>query len=113
MKKTIAFVITLLSLQSYSRADEGTLIAFMLEKEAVKVKHYEARVRSFFYGNEFYLFVTETFKDIRLVVAPPSSIGNFGGETDNWIWPRHTGDFSLFRIYANKDNKPAEYAADN
>src|SRR5258705_2075417 len=88
-------------------------VSSVIEKEAAKETHYEAKVRSFFYGNEFYLFVTETFKDIRLVVAPPSSIGNFGGETDNWIWPRHTGDFSLFRIYANKDNEPAEYAADN
>jgi hypothetical protein len=90
-----------------------TAISSTIEKEAVKGTHYDAKVRSFFYGNEFYLFVTETFKDIRLVVAPPSSIGNFGGETDNWIWPRHTGDFSLFRIYANKDNKPAEYSTDN
>jgi len=59
------------------------------------------------------MFITETFKDIRLVGAPPSSIGKFGGDTDNWMWPRHTGDFSLFRIYANKDNKPAEYSEDN
>lgn len=88
-------------------------VSTALEKEATKDTHYDAKVRSFYYGNEFYLFVTETFKDIRLVVAPPSSIGNYGGETDNWIWPRHTGDFSLFRIYANKDNKPAEYSADN
>src|SRR5258706_297634 len=88
-------------------------ISSTIEKEAVKETHYDAKVRSFFYGNEFYLFVTETFKDIRLVVAPPSAIGNFGGETDNWIWPRHTGDFSLFRIYAGKDNKPADYSADN
>jgi hypothetical protein len=84
-----------------------------LEKEAVKGTHYEAYIRPFFYGNEYYMFVVETFKDVRLVGAPPSSIGKFGGETDNWVWPRHTGDFSLFRIYANKDNKPAEYSADN
>ena len=88
-------------------------VSTAMEKEATKDTHYDAKVRSFYYGNEFYLFVTEVFKDIRLVVAPPSSIGNFGGETDNWIWPRHTGDFSLFRIYANKDNKPAEFSADN
>jgi hypothetical protein len=88
-------------------------VSSAIEKDAIKETHYDARVRNFFYGNEFYLFVTETFKDIRLVVAPPSAIGNFGGETDNWVWPRHTGDFSLFRIYANKDNKPAEYSADN
>ena len=84
-----------------------------IEKEATKDTHYEAKVRSFYYGNEFYLFVTETFKDIRLVVAPPSAIGNFGGETDNWIWPRHTCDFSLFRIYANKENNSADYSPDN
>ncbi len=84
-----------------------------IEKEAVKGTHYDAYIRPFFYGNEYYMFVVETFKDVRLVGAPPSSIGKFGGETDNWVWPRHTGDFSLFRIYANKDNKPAEYSKDN
>ena len=78
-----------------------------------KDSHYEAYIRPFFYGNEYYMFVTETFKDIRLVGAPPSAIGKFGGDTDNWMWPRHTGDFSLFRIYAGKDNKPAEYAEEN
>ncbi|MBK7439973.1 MAG: S46 family peptidase [Bacteroidetes bacterium] len=84
-----------------------------LEKQYKKGTHYEATVRAFFYGNEFYLFLTETFKDIRLVGAPPSSVGNFGGETDNWVWPRHTGDFSMFRIYAGADNKPANYDANN
>ncbi|MCB0741901.1 MAG: S46 family peptidase, partial [Chitinophagaceae bacterium] len=64
-------------------------------------------VRAFFNGNQYFLFVTETYNDIRLVGAPPSSIGNFGKDTDNWNWPRHTGDFSMFRIYAGKDNKPA------
>lgn len=84
-----------------------------LTKEATKDTHYGAYIRPFFYGNEYYMFVTETFKDVRLVGAPPSSIGKFGGDTDNWMWPRHTGDFSIFRIYANKDNKPAEYSKDN
>ena len=74
---------------------------------------YNANVRGFFDGNEFYLFVYQTFKDIRLVGTPPEAIGKFGGDTDNWMWPRHTGDFSMFRVYANKDNKPAAYAADN
>lgn len=83
------------------------------EKKAVEGTHYEAYTRPFYYGNQYYLFVTETFKDIRMVGAPPSAIGKFGGDTDNWVWPRHTGDFSIFRIYANKDNKPAPYAADN
>ena len=84
-----------------------------IEKEAVEDSVYNATVKPYFYGNEFYLSVTETFKDIRLVGAPPSNIGKFGGDTDNWMWPRHTGDFSLFRIYVNKDNQPAEYSKDN
>ncbi len=70
-------------------------------------------IRSFFEGNQYVLFVTEVYKDVRLVGAPPSSIGKFGSDTDNWVWPRHTGDFALFRIYAGKDNKPAEYSKDN
>ncbi|MFN4315373.1 MAG: S46 family peptidase [Chitinophagaceae bacterium] len=70
-------------------------------------------IRSFFEGNQYYLFVTETYNDVRLVGAPPSSIGNFGKDSDNWMWPRHTGDFSMFRIYAGKDNKPAPYSPDN
>ena len=73
----------------------------------------ENRIRTFYEGNQYMLFVVETYKDIRLVGAPPSSIGKFGSDTDNWIWPRHTGDFSLFRIYADKNNRPAEYSADN
>lgn len=73
----------------------------------------ENKIKTFYEGNQYILFVTETFKDIRLVGAPPSSIGKFGSDTDNWVWPRHTGDFSLFRIYANKDNKPAEYSKEN
>lgn len=70
-------------------------------------------VRPFFEGNQYFLFTTETYNDVRLVGAPPSAIGNFGKDTDNWVWPRHTGDFSMFRIYAGKDNKPANYSADN
>ena len=84
-----------------------------IEKEAVAGTHYEAFIKPFFYGNDYYLFVVETFKDVRMVGAPPSSIGKFGGESDNWMWPRHNADFSVFRIYANKDNKPAEYSKDN
>ena len=74
---------------------------------------YQAKIKSFFKGNQYYMIVTETFKDIRLVGAPPSNIGKFGGDTDNWMWPRHTGDFSLFRIYVGPDGKPAEYSEDN
>ncbi len=84
-----------------------------IKDEATKDTHYEAVVKPFFYGNQYYLFVNEIFKDIRLVGAPPSSIGNFGGDSDNWMWPRHTGDFSLFRIYSNQNNQPAEYSEDN
>ena len=71
------------------------------------------KIRPFFKGNQYFLFVTERFEDIRLVGAPPSSIGKFGSDTDNWVWPRHTGDFSLFRIYADKNNRPAKYSKDN
>ncbi len=70
-------------------------------------------VRAFFEGNQYFAFVQERYTDIRLVGAPPSSIGKFGGDTDNWMWPRHTGDFSIFRVYANADNKPAKYSPEN
>jgi hypothetical protein len=84
-----------------------------LVKKAVEGTHFEAEVKAFDYGNAYYLMVKEVFKDIRFVGTPPNSIGKFGGDTDNWVWPRHTGDFSVFRIYVGKDNKPAPYAADN
>ena len=74
---------------------------------------FKVQVKSFYYGNLYYSFTYNVFNDVRLVGAPPSSIGKFGGDTDNWMWPRHTGDFTMFRIYANKENKPAEYAEDN
>ena len=76
-------------------------------------KSIKATVEALYYGNQYFLFVYREYSDIRLVGAPPSSIGKFGGETDNWMWPRHTGDFSLFRIYADKDNNPAEYSPEN
>ena len=84
-----------------------------IQKEAVEGTLYSASVRPFYMGNQYFLFVNETFRDVRLVGAPPSAIGKFGGDTDNWIWPRHTGDFSLFRIYADKNNEPADYSRDN
>jgi hypothetical protein len=84
-----------------------------IRQKAVEGTHYTAIVRPFYMGNQYFLLVNETFRDVRLVGAPPSAIGKFGGETDNWVWPRHTGDFSLFRIYAGKDNKPATYSEDN
>lgn len=87
--------------------------SFEIQKEATDDTHYDARVQSLFEGNRYYLFVYETFRDVRLVGAPPKSIGKFGGDTDNWMWPRHTGDFALFRVYAGPDGKPASYAEDN
>ncbi len=84
-----------------------------LSKTLPKESWQENSIRTFFDGNQYILFITETFRDVRLVGAPPSSIGKFGSDTDNWVWPRHTGDFSLFRIYADKNNKPAAYSKDN
>ncbi|MDY0102203.1 MAG: S46 family peptidase [Lentimicrobium sp.] len=84
-----------------------------IEDEATNGNGYQARVASFFNGNEFYLFVYEVFRDVRLVGAPPSSIGKFGADTDNWMWPRHTGDFSIFRVYSAADGSPADYSKDN
>lgn len=84
-----------------------------IEAQAVEGTHLRAKVNPFYGGNEYYLSVYEIFTDVRLVGAPPSAIGKFGGDTDNWAWPRHTGDFSIFRIYAGPDNKPAPYSAEN
>ncbi|MCK4991789.1 MAG: S46 family peptidase, partial [Bacteroidales bacterium] len=84
-----------------------------LIKEATEGNHYSAIVRPFYYGNAYYMFVYETFTDVRLVGAPPESIGNFGADQDNWMWPRHTGDFSIFRVYASEENKPAAYDPSN
>jgi hypothetical protein len=84
-----------------------------LMDEATSGNHYDAVVRPFYYGNAYYLFVYEVFRDVRLVGAPPYSIGNFGGDTDNWEWPRHTGDFSLFRVYADARNRPIPYDPSN
>ncbi|NSL89539.1 S46 family peptidase [Chitinophaga sp. Mgbs1] len=81
--------------------------------KAISGTGYEAKVVPMFKGNQYLLFVYERYKDIRLVGTPPESVGKFGGDTDNWEWPRHTGDFSVFRVYAGKDGKPAPYAADN
>ena len=85
----------------------------LAENAVAENPHCDARVQSFYNNNAYYLIVTKTFKDIRFVGAPPSSIGKFGADTDNWMWPRHTGDFSMFRVYADKDNNPAEYSEDN
>ena len=81
--------------------------------EAIKGTHYNARVGAFYSGNQYFLLVYEVFSDVRLVGTPPNSIGKFGHDTDNWMWPRHTGDFSVFRVYMSPDGKPAQYSKDN
>ncbi|NRA11471.1 MAG: S46 family peptidase [Crocinitomicaceae bacterium] len=81
--------------------------------EALRNNEYSAKISAFNQGNDYYMVIKETFTDVRLVGAPPSSIGKFGGDTDNWVWPRHTGDFSVFRIYANSDNKPSAVSDSN
>jgi hypothetical protein len=101
------------SMTQEQRAAKIAELSKILEKQAVEGTHYEAFVRDFFDGNEFYLFVKETFKDVRLIGTPPQSAGKYGGDTDNWMWPRHTADFSMFRIYAGADNKPSAYSASN
>lgn len=85
----------------------------VIKTEATEDNSYICKVKSFYEGNEFYMFMYERFSDIRLVGAPPSSVGKYGGDTDNWMWPRHTGDFSMFRIYAAPDGTPAAYAEEN
>ena len=81
--------------------------------KAVEGTHYKAIIKPFYYGNQSFMYVNEVFTDVRLVGAPPSNIGKFGGDTDNWMWPRHTGDFSMFRVYADQNNRPAPYSKDN
>ncbi|MDB5274671.1 MAG: dipeptidyl-peptidase 7, Serine peptidase family [Chitinophagaceae bacterium] len=88
-------------------------VSDVLQRNAIRGTHYTAEVKSFYERNAFYLFVNETYKDVRLVGVPPSAIGKFGGDTDNWMWPRHTGDFCLFRVYAGTDGKPADYSPNN
>lgn len=84
-----------------------------IKKKATENNHYQAIIKPFYYGNQYFMYVNEVFTDVRLVGAPPSNIGKFGGDTDNWMWPRHTGDFSVFRVYADKDGKPRDYSKDN
>ena len=89
---------------------QNALVAEMNEGDT---NGYTYEVKSFYYGNEYYMFVYNTYRDIRLVAAPPESVGKYGGDTDNWMWPRHTGDFTMLRIYADADNNPADYSEDN
>ena len=95
------------------RLAAGETVESLIAAAEAEGTGYRAAIEQMYYGNQQFLFLYEQFDDVRLVGAPPSSIGKFGGDTDNWIWPRHTGDFSVFRIYASPDNKPAAYAADN
>jgi hypothetical protein len=95
------------------RAAKVNQLGSELSNKAKEGTHYEASVTEFAKGNAYYLLVFERFTDIRLVGAPPQSVGKYGGDTDNWEWPRHTGDFSVFRIYTAKDGKPATYSKDN
>ena len=102
--------------ESMSQSDRDSrirTISSTITSEATQGTHYEAIIRDMFEGNRYFLFVTETFLDVRLVGAPPESIGKYGGNTDNWMWPRHTGDFSMFRVYTNPQGEPAEYSPDN
>ena len=85
----------------------------LIDEVTKEGKGLRATVEALYYGNQYFLFLYRQYEDVRLVGAPPSSIGKFGGDTDNWMWPRHTGDFSMFRIYADKDNNPAPYSEDN
>ncbi|MGC9341529.1 MAG: S46 family peptidase, partial [Bacteroidales bacterium] len=96
-----------------ARSDELELLTNDIIDDATEGTHYDAYIRPFFNGNQYILFVNETFRDVRLVGAPPESIGKFGHDTDNWMWPRHTGDFSLFRVYTGPDGKPADYSEGN
>ena len=101
-----------------SEDDRNTLIgknqdALIGELQSADTNGYQYEINSFYYGNEYYMSVYNTYNDIRLVAAPPESVGKYGGDTDNWMWPRHTGDFSMLRIYADKDNNPASYSEDN
>ena len=102
-----------LSTEAERDAKEAELIAKIRKADNLDEKKFRVTVQSFYGGNTYYKIVYKTYRDVRMVGAPPSSIGKFGADTDNWMWPRHTGDFSIFRIYADKDGNPAEYSADN
>ncbi len=101
------------TLQESTRDSIIAVRAKNLEKGYKYTSGYDATIKPYYNGNQYWVILSETFKDIRLVGFPPNGIGAFGGDTDNWMWPRHTGDFSIFRVYAGKDNKPADYSKDN
>lgn len=102
--------------EGMSEGDRETTIENNIKAVSAKATegtHYKAVIKPFYYGNQYFMYVNEVFTDVRLVGAPPSNIGKFGGDTDNWMWPRHTGDFSMFRVYVDSNNKPAAYSKDN
>ena len=102
--------------EGMSEGDRETTIENNIKAVSAKATegtHYKAVIKPFYYGNQYFMYVNEVFTDVRLVGAPPSNIGKFGGDTDNWMWPRHTGDFSMFRVYVDGNNKPAAYSKDN
>ena len=102
--------------EGMSEGDRETTIENNIKAVSAKATegtHYTAVIKPFYYGNQYFMYVNEVFTDVRLVGAPPSNIGKFGGDTDNWMWPRHTGDFSMFRVYVDGNNKPAAYSKDN
>ena len=102
--------------EGMSEGDRETTIENNIKAVSAKATegtHYKAVIKPFYYGNQYFMYVNEVFTDVRLVGAPPSNIGKFGGDTDNWMWPRHTGDFSMFRVYVDGSNKPAAYSKDN
>jgi Peptidase S46 len=101
------------SMSEEERNDTINKLSEMIKTEAIEGTNFEARVEQFFGGSRFFLVVLETYRDVRLVGAPPESIGKFGYDTDNWVWPRHTGDFSIFRIYTGPDGEPADYSPEN
>src|SRR6056297_1602459 len=100
-------------MEPYDRATTMREVIGKIRREATEGTHYDAQVRPMFEGNRYFLFVLETYRDVRLVGAPPESIGKFGADTDNWMWPRHTGDFAMFRVYTGPDGKPADYSPEN
>ena len=114
--KNVTDQVTKGSKKNMTEAQRETLIKKNIEKLTATTKttpFQETFIKPMYKGNEYYQFTTETFKDVRLVGAPPSAIGKYGNDTDNWVWPRHTGDFAMFRIYADQNNNPAEYAETN
>ncbi len=101
------------SLENKELEDKIRTNSLKIERKASEKGKYLAQVKPLFYGNQYYLYIYKVYRDVRLVGAPPSSIGKFGGDDDNWIWPRHTGDFALFRVYADQNNEPTDYSSEN